>query len=44
MNTDYHEFLNWLYVQNRGLEQQPYEVRMRARNESLFSTADFYSR
>ena len=43
INTDYSEFLGWLYAQNPGLEKQPYDNQMRARNESLFGTADFYS-
>lgn len=43
LNTDYPEFLRWLYAQHLGLEKQPYEEQMRARNESLFGTADFYS-
>jgi spore maturation protein CgeB len=43
LNCDYHEFINWLYAQHPGLERQPYEHQMRARNESLFGVADFYS-
>lgn len=43
LNTDYPEFLHWLYVQHPGLEQQPYEEQMRVRVESLFGVADFYS-
>jgi hypothetical protein len=43
INTDYPEFLHWLYARHEGLEKQPYEEQMRVRNESLFSTADFYS-
>jgi spore maturation protein CgeB len=43
LNADYAEFLYWLYAQQPGLESQPYEHQMRARNESLFGTADFYS-
>ena len=44
LNTDYAEFLRWLYARHRGLEKQPYDDQMRARNESLFGVADFYSR
>ena len=44
LNTDYAEFLRWLYAQHPGLERQPYAEQMRARNESLFGVADFYSR
>ena len=43
LNADYSEFLYWLYAQHPGLERQPYEHQMRARNESLFGAADFYS-
>ena len=43
LNIDYTEFLQWLYGQSPELEQQPYEKQMRARNESLFGVADFYS-
>jgi spore maturation protein CgeB len=43
LNADYAEFLYWLYAQQPGLESQPYEHQIRARNESLFGTADFYS-
>jgi hypothetical protein len=43
LNTDYPEFLNWLYAQHPGLEQQPYDEQMEVRNGTLFSTADFYS-
>jgi len=31
LNTDYPEFLRWLYAQHPGLEKQPYEEQMRAR-------------
>jgi len=44
LNTDYPDFLDWLYGSNPGLEQEPYAAQMKARNESLFGTADFYSR
>jgi spore maturation protein CgeB len=43
LDTDYPEFLGWLYARHHGLEKQPYEEQMRARNESLFGVADFYS-
>jgi spore maturation protein CgeB len=43
LNTDYPEFLCWLYAQHPRLERQPYEHQMRALNESLFAVADFYS-
>ena len=43
INTDYPEFLNWLYNKHLGLESQSYEEQMRRRNESFFGVADFYS-
>jgi hypothetical protein len=43
LNTDYPEFLHWLYVQHPGLDHQSYDEQMKVRNESLFGTADFYS-
>ena len=43
LNTDYGEFLTWLYSQNPGLEGKSYEKQMHARMESLFGVADFYS-
>ncbi|MEW6172013.1 MAG: glycosyltransferase [Bacillota bacterium] len=43
INTDYPDFLEWFYSRNPGLEKQPYDEQMRARNESLFGVADFYS-
>ena len=36
LNTDYPEFLRWLYAQHPGLEKQPYdEKRMRSRRPCL---------
>lgn len=43
LNTDYPEFLQWLHLQHPGLERLSYNEQMKTRNESLFSTADFYS-
>lgn len=43
INTDYDEFLKWLYSQNPDLDTKPYREQMRVRNESLFGVADFYS-
>lgn len=43
VNTDYLDFLRWLYTQHPGLEMQPYQEQMRVRNESLYGVADFYS-
>ena len=31
INTDYLQFLRWLYVQHPGLEKQGYEEHMRER-------------
>lgn len=44
LNTDYGAFLDWLYRSNPGLPQATYAEQMRARNDSLFGVADFYSR
>ena len=43
LNTDYPEFLRWLYAQHPGLENQSYEEQMRIRVESLFGDVGFYS-
>lgn len=43
LNTDYPDFLRWLYAWHPGLERRPYEEQMQARVESLFGVADFYS-
>jgi len=43
VSTDYPDFLHWLYSQQPGLDKQPYEEQLRARAESLFSLANFYS-
>lgn len=43
VNTDYQEFLVWLYTQHPGLEEQTYEQQLGARYASLFGVADFYS-
>ncbi len=43
VNTDYPEFLKWLYGEHPGLERLPYDEQMRVRMESLFGVADFYS-
>lgn len=44
INTDYIDFIQWLYSHNPGLESQPYAEQYRARMESSFGMADFYSR
>ncbi len=43
INTDYPEFLSWLYTRNTGLEEKSYDEQMRVRMDSLFGVADFYS-
>jgi len=43
LNTDYPDFLHWLYSRHPGLEKQPYEEQMQVYNSSLFAVADFYS-
>jgi len=43
INTDYPEFLRWLYGQYPGLEKRSYEEQRRVRMDSLFGVADFYS-
>jgi len=43
LNTDYPDFLRWLYSQHPALETQPYQHQLQARIDSLFGVADFYS-
>ena len=43
LNTEYPEFLDWLYTRHSGLEEKSYDEQLRVRNESLFGVADFYS-
>jgi hypothetical protein len=44
LNSEYPEFLSWLYAAHPGLGDLPYEEQLRARSDSLFGVADFYSR
>lgn len=44
LNADYPRFLSRLYGGHPGLDIAPYLEQMAARNASLFSGADFYSR
>ncbi|HEX9878828.1 MAG TPA: glycosyltransferase [Candidatus Binatia bacterium] len=44
INTDYPGFLAWHYNRRPELTHESYEAQMRARQESLFGVADFYSR
>jgi spore maturation protein CgeB len=43
LNTDYSEFLCWLYTKHPRLEREAYEHQARVRSESLYSIGDFYS-
>jgi hypothetical protein len=43
VDTDYPTFLNWLYAQDAGLENEPYEKQMQARVESFFACGGAYS-
>ena len=43
LNTDFSEFLRYLYAQHPGLERQPYEHQMWVRSESMYSIGDFYA-
>jgi spore maturation protein CgeB len=44
LNADYKSFLKQHYRANPYLRTAPYVEQMRARNDSLFAMADFYSR
>lgn len=44
LNADYQRFLAWHYQRQPGLADAAYAAQMAARNASLFSVADFYSR
>jgi hypothetical protein len=44
LDTDYPDFLVWLYTQREGMERQPYAEQLRRRQESLYGVADFYAR
>ena len=43
INTDYPDFLQWLYAQHPGLENRSYKEQLDVRSKSLFGVADFYS-
>lgn len=43
LNTDYPEFMHWLYTQHPGPEKQSYDEQMLARMKSLFGNIGFYS-
>jgi hypothetical protein len=44
INADYPDFLRNLYLNTPDLVEASYREQMRARNDSLFGVADFYSR
>jgi hypothetical protein len=43
LNTDYPEYLAWLYARYPGLEDSSYDEQMRARMDHCCGIADFYS-
>jgi hypothetical protein len=43
LDTDYPEFLNWLYAKDPRLGKKPYREQMQVRLESLYGQANFYS-
>ena len=43
IDTDYSDFLVWLYAQHEGMALQPYAEQLRLRQESLYGVADFYA-
>jgi hypothetical protein len=43
LNTDFRDFLSWLYAQHPGLEEKSYEEQERAISNSQFGIAGFYS-
>jgi len=44
LTADYQSFLKWFYIRNPGLGQASYSEQHKARVDSLFGVADFYSR
>ena len=44
LTTEYESFLKWHYTRNPGLHAAPYEEQLKARIDTLFGSADFYSR
>lgn len=43
LNVDYRAFSNWLYDSQPGLQERTYDEQYRARMDTFFGTADFYS-
>jgi len=44
LNTDYPEFLRWLYTQHPGLENAPYEEQIRARTLAILRAGSMIRR
>lgn len=43
LNTDYPDFVHWLYREYPGMAAQSYREQLKIRAESLYGVADFYS-
>lgn len=43
VTADYESFLKWHYLGHPGLSRTSYDEQMRARSDTLFGVADFYS-
>jgi spore maturation protein CgeB len=43
VDSDYPAFVQSLYEEHPGLDQEPYAVQLQARHESLFGVAQFYA-
>jgi spore maturation protein CgeB len=43
LDTDYPEFLNWLYAKHPGLEEKSYREQLQVHRESLYGQAGFYA-
>jgi spore maturation protein CgeB len=44
LDTDYPDFLKWLYAEHSGLEKRPYEEQIHVRMESLYGQVGLCSR
>ncbi|MBW2066771.1 MAG: glycosyltransferase [Deltaproteobacteria bacterium] len=44
LNTDYPDFLDYLYGKHPGLDRERYSRQLQVRDESLFGVASFYAR
>jgi hypothetical protein len=43
LQSDYPDFLDWMYACHQGLMERPYDEQLTARYRTLFGMADFYS-